>query len=270
MEFTIKGQRKEKLTVGKFDPPAAFNLEDIQNFPEERLQPILNLPVTFEEGRDFSALMDFHEEELVHPWLAKLPQAPFLEMQSPSIEKPREWTFSIIDQAGATVAHQDGKGTPPAKLSWGGDDSQRGFIAVDTVYIPQLAVVDKEGYHHTYMGQPIVFPGLSYKSQGKTTIELSSKRLFQEKKTDFSKEARFLLQRVCDMIREGSHLPFAIQPYADDDALARGRQQVLAKYFAGTLVIPENQIIASAPLGSEKRGEAMAIIFNAVPGGSGL
>src|SRR5258708_27917317 len=28
----IKGTRKDKMTVGKLDPPAAFNLEDIQNF----------------------------------------------------------------------------------------------------------------------------------------------------------------------------------------------------------------------------------------------
>ena len=44
MEEVIKGKNREKLVIGKLDPPAAFNLEDIQNFPEDRLQPLLNAP----------------------------------------------------------------------------------------------------------------------------------------------------------------------------------------------------------------------------------
>src|SRR5262245_38078662 len=48
-DVTIKGERKQNLQIGKLDPPAAFNLEDIQNFPEERLQPVLNNPLVFEE-----------------------------------------------------------------------------------------------------------------------------------------------------------------------------------------------------------------------------
>src|SRR5581483_3133861 len=63
---TAVGKNLQKLQVGKFDPPAAFNLEDIQNFPEDRLQPVLNNPLTFDEGRDFSSLMDFQDEQLYH------------------------------------------------------------------------------------------------------------------------------------------------------------------------------------------------------------
>src|SRR5205823_356855 len=92
MEANIIGSRKEKLTVGKFDPPAAFNLEDIQNFPEDRLQPVLNSPVTFNEGRDFSSMMDFKDDQPVHPWLPEIAHAPFLEMKSPQLEKAaKEW-----------------------------------------------------------------------------------------------------------------------------------------------------------------------------------
>src|SRR5579872_4444276 len=190
---TITGKNLQKLQVGMFDPPAAFNLEDIQNFPEERLQPVLNNPIYFEEGRDFSTMMDFQDEQLYHPWLPELSKAPFLTMKT-SVEKPSsEWSFAIIDQAGATVWKQDGKGNPPPTLSWNGEDSLRDHAAVDTVYIPQLAATDKEGYHHTYMGQPIQFSSIVYKNHGKTVIELSTKSLFLEKKTDLSKEAPLLL-----------------------------------------------------------------------------
>ena len=41
LEAVSTGINKQKITVGKIDPPAAFNLEDIQNFPEERLLPVL-------------------------------------------------------------------------------------------------------------------------------------------------------------------------------------------------------------------------------------
>lgn len=265
---TIHGKNLQKLEVGKFDPPAAFNLEDIQNFPEERLQPVLNNPVNFDEGRDFSTMMDFQDEQLYHPWLAELSKAPFLTMKT-SVEKASsDWSFSIIDQAGATVWKQDGKGNPPPTLTWNGEDNLRGNAAVDTVYIPQLATTDKDGYHHTYMGEPIQFSSIVYKKPGKTVIELSSKSLFQENKADLSKEAPILLEKVCDVIREDAHLPFAIQPYDNDSGLAQSRQQNLVKYFVDKLYIPENQIVASNPISADKRGSAMAIISNATPGGA--
>jgi hypothetical protein len=269
MTATVTGTNKEKLVIGKLDPPAAFNLEDIQNFPEDRLQPLLNAPVTFKEGRDFSKLMDFKEDQPVHPWLPEIAQTPFLAMKSPQLDKAaKEWEFAIIDQGGATVSKQEGKGTPPDQLVWKGDDSQRGLVAVDTVYIPQLNTVDKEGYHHTYMGQPIQFSSIEYSENGKTTIELSTKRLFAERKGEFSKEGPLLLDKVCDVIREGSHLPFAIQPYSADDSLGKTRRDALSKYFRDKLFIPENQIVSSMPQDPSKRGEAMAIISTSVPGGS--
>lgn len=262
----IKGKNRANLQVGKFDPPAAFNLEDIQNFPEDRLQPVLNNALTFEEGRDFSAMMNFQDDQLYHPWLAELSKSPFLVMKA-SIDHPaKDWTFTIIDQAGSTVAKQEGSGSPPSELTWNGEDKVRDHVAVDTVYIPQLATTDKAGYHHTYMGQPIQFSSIVFKDQNKTVIELSSKHLFQEKKSELSKEAPTLLDKVCDAIREGSHVPFTIQPYENDSDLARQRQQVLVKYFSEKLFVPENQILQANPGPAEKRGAAMAIVAS---GGSG-
>ena len=102
-------------------------------------------------------------------------------MKSPQLDKSaKDWDFAIIDQGGATVSKQSGKGSPPDTLTWAGEDSQRGRVSVDTVYIPQLNTIDKEGYHHTYMGQPIQFSSIEFTENGKTTIELSTKRLFVE------------------------------------------------------------------------------------------
>ncbi len=204
------------MVVGKLDPPAAFNLEDIQNFPEDRLHPVLNNPVTFEEGRDFSNMMDSQDEKIIHPWLPEIAKAPFLTMKT-EIDKPaKDWSFSVIDQGGTPVSSQEGKGSPPSLFSWTGDDKTRGHLAVDTVYIPQLATTDKEGYRHTYMGQPIQFATLLLKDKGRTVVEVSSKRLFQDKKADLSKEASVFLDKVCDLIREDARLPFAIQSYDSD------------------------------------------------------
>jgi hypothetical protein len=268
-DVNIVGQSKEKLTIGKFDPPAAFNLEDIQNFPEDRLQPVLNNPLVFEEGRDFSTMMDFQEEQLVHPWLPEVAKAPFLTMKTGVEKASADWAFSVIDQGGTTVAKQDGKGTPPALIPWNGEDSLRDHLAVETVYIPQLATTDKEGYRHTYMGQPVQFSALMYSDKSKTVIELSSKRLFQEKKSDLTKEAPLLLDKVCDVIRESAHVPFAIQPYESDSELGRSRQQTLVKYFSEKLYIPENQMVAADVQTADKRGAAIAIIASSMPGGSG-
>jgi flagellar motor protein MotB len=268
--INISGKSGQKLEVGKMDPPAAFNLEDIQNFPEDRLQPVLTNPVRFDEGKDFSAMMGSQNPPLYHPWIPEIPRKPFLKMRSPVVEKVREWRFAVIDQAGTPVFKTEGKGTPPQLIIWNGEDSKRDYIAVDTVYIPQLSTVDKDGYHHTHMGQPTQVASIVLKDKGKTVIELSSKRLFLKGKAEFSKEADAILEKVCDVIREESFLPFAIQPYDPNTDLAVERQKLLAKYFIDKLVIPANQIVSAAPADSDaqaKRGESFAIIASGTTGG---
>ena len=264
----IKGTPKNKMAVGKIDPPAAFNLEDIQKFPEERLTPVLNNPVTFEEGRDFSNMLQSQDEKLIHPWLPEIPRAPFLSMK-PVLDKPaKDWTFSVIDQGGTPVSSQEGRGIPPPFSSGREKTRVRGYLAVDTVYIPQLATTDKEGYRHTYMGQPSQFAVLYFRDKGRTVVELSSKRLFLEKKTDFSKEAYVFLDKVCDLIRQESRIPFALQGYDADPDLARARENALQKYFSDKLFIPAGQISLLEPGSPDKRGQAMAVVFNGTPGGT--
>lgn len=268
LDVSIQGQRKDKMTVGKIDPPAAFNLEDIQNFPEDRLHPVLNNPITFDEGRDFSSMMDSLDDKVAHPWLPEIPKAPYLTMKV-LLEKPaKDWRFSIIDQGGTPVSSQEGKGAPPDTFRWNGEDKDRDHVAVDTVYIPQLSTTDKEGYRHTNMGQPVQFAAFIMEEKGRTTIEISSKRLFQENKSDFSKEAPVFLDKVCDLIRADARLPFSIQAYDADSGLGRQRQAALVKYFTQKLLIPESKISVLDPLSAEKRGQAIAITLNGTPGGN--
>ena len=267
-EQNVVGKNKEKLEVGKFDPPAAFNLEDIQNFPEDRLLPVLHNPLVFEEGRDFATLMDFQEEQLYHPWLPEIAHAPFLTMKTDVEKSPvQEWTFSIIDQAGATVAKQDGKGSPPAALSWAGQDGVRDHIAVETVYIPQLATTDRQGYHHTFMGQPIQFASLVFNDNGHPVIEISSKRLFQEKKSEWTKEAPVLLDKVVDVLREQGQHPFTVQPFDADSGLGTERQKAVKDYLAAHLHIAADQISTPSTQDADKRGEAI-VISNGGSGGA--
>ena len=56
-------------------------------------------------------------------------------------------------------------------------------------------------------------------------VKMSSKRLFLEKKSDLSKEAPVFLDKVCDLIREQAHLPFAIQAYDADTDMGRARNK---------------------------------------------
>jgi len=267
-DVSVHGERKDKLTVGKIDPPAAFNLEDIQNFPEDRLHPVLNNPITFEEGRDFSSMMDSQDEQIYHPWLPEIAKTPYLTMK-PVLDKPaKDWAFAVIDQGGNPVFSQDGKGSPPSLFTWTGDDKVRGHVAVDTVYIPQLSTTDKEGYRHTFMGYPSQFASLISNDKGRTVIEISSKRLFQDKKADLSKEAPIFLDKVADLIREDARLPFAIQSYDSDMGLGRARTDAVVKYLSDKLFIPASQITVIDPTSSDKRGLAMAVTLNGTPGGA--
>lgn len=264
--YVSSGTYKGKLPIGKIDPPAAFNLEDIQNFPEERLHPVLNNPVNFEEGRDFSALMDFQDDKVMHPWIPDFPRAPFLTMRGDVDSSARDWTFSIIDQAAGAIYTQSGKGNPPQNLAWNGEDQTRGYVAIDTVYIPQISITNKEGYHRTYPGQPAQFTAIRYDDKGKTVIELSSKALFQEHKADFSKEGELLMEKVTDLVRESGKVPFTIQPYDSETDLARMREQALAKYLQKKLYVSESQIVQAEVAGPEKRGNAFGIVLSATGG----
>lgn len=264
--YVSSGTYKGKLVVSKIDPPAAFNLEDIQNFPEERLHPVLNNPVNFDEGRDFSSLMDFQNDKIMHPWIPDFPRAPFLTMRGDVDSSARDWTFSIIDQAAGAIYTQSGKGNPPQNLTWNGDDHTRGYVAVDTVYIPQISITNKEGYHRTYPGQPAQFSAIRYEEKGKTVVELSSKALFQEHKSDLTKEGELLMEKVTDIIREEGKVPFTIQPYDSDASLARMREQALSKYLQKKLYISESQIVQADVAGAEKRGNAFGIVLNATGG----
>lgn len=268
LDVSIQGQRKDKMVVGKIDPPAAFNLEDIQNFPEDRLHPVLNNPITFDEGRDFSTMMDSLDDKIVHPWLPEIPKAPFLTMIV-QLDKPaKDWRFAIIDQGGTPVSSQEGKGEPPKSFLWSGDDKDRGHIAVDTVYIPQLSTTDKEGYRHTYMGQPSQFAAFVWEDKGRSTIELSSKRIFAENKADFTKEAPVFLDKVCDLIRADARLPFSIQAFDADSSLGQARTTALAKYFTEKLLIQDSKISQLSPASADKRGQTVAITLNGTPGGA--
>lgn len=267
LDVSITGQRKDKMVVGKIDPPAAFNLEDIQNFPEDRLHPVLNNPITFDEGRDFSTMMDSLDDKVAHPWLPEIPKAPFLTMKV-ILDKPaKDWRFSIIDQGGTPVWSQDGKGAPPSVFQWSGEDKDRVHLAIDTVYIPQLSTTDKDGYRHTYMGQPSQFAAFIWEEKGRSTIEISSKRLFAENKADLTKEAFVYLDKVCDLIRADARLPFSVQSYDSDSSLGRSRQSALAKYFTEKLLIPESKISILEPASADKRGNTIAITLNGTPGG---
>ncbi len=268
LNVSITGELKDKMTIGKIDPPAAFNLEDIQNFPQERLQPVLNNPITFEEGRDFSSMMDSLDDKVVHPWLPEIPREPFLTMKV-QLEKPtKDWRFSVIDQGGTPVSSQEGKGSPPDTFTWSGEDKSRGHMAVDTVYIPQLSTTDKEGYRHTYMGHPAQFATFLLNDKGRSTIEISSKRLFLENKAEFTKEAPVLLEKVCDFIREEARIPFAIQVFDMNLELGKSRQDTLAKYLSENLMISPSQITLLGTAAADKRGQAIALTLNNTPGGS--
>lgn len=267
-EIKVEGVSKDTLQVSKLDPPAAFNLEDIQNFPEERLQPVLHNPVNFEEGRDFSSMMDFGEDKMVHPWLPDFPTAPFLAMNGNVDSSARDWTFSVIDQAAGAIYLQQGKGAPPAYVEWNGQDKERGYVAVDTVYTPQITVTNKEGYRRTHAGQPVQFSAIRYSDKSRNVMEVSARSMFQDKKAAFTKEGELLLDKLTDVIREEGKMPIAIRAYDNDSDLARERQQLLAKRLKERLYVSDTQIVVSDVGSPEKRGQAFAFVLNATPGGT--
>jgi len=62
----------------------------------------------------------------------------------------------------------------------------------------------------------------------------------------------------------GSPSAFRLRPGSGARA---GRERALQKYFSDKLFITTSQISILEPGSPDKRGQAMAVVFNATPGG---
>ena len=266
-----QGTRKDKMAVGKIDPPAAFNLEDIQNFPEERLTPVLNNPITFEEGRDFSTMMESQDEKLIHPWLPEIPRAPFLSMK-PSIDKPaKDWTFSVIDQGGTPVASQDGQGKPPVPLHLVRGTTRTAAIWPWTPSIsPSWPPPTRKAIATPTWASRVQFAVLYYKDKGARSCGTLHANASSWRKRRISRR-----KLPCSWIRS------AISSGKNPGSLSGSRPMIrtrtwrgpgrtlLQKYFSEKLYHPVEA--RSRFWNREARKSAdrpIAVVFNATPGGA--
>jgi len=113
----------------------------------------------------------------------------------PAIDKPaKDWTFSVIDQGGTPVASQAGREARPPSLPVG--RGQGPGLSGGRYGLHPAAGHHRQGRlpPHLY-GQPGQFAVLYFKDKARTVVELSTKRIFQEKKTDFTKEHPFFWKR---------------------------------------------------------------------------
>jgi len=260
MELTITGQSKDRLTIERVSPPAAFTIQDIQSFPKDLLEPVLFSSITLQETSDFARLMDFRNDQPSHPWQPEMPIPPFIRYASPGDKESfRSWEFSVVDQDGKTVYQKMGAGRTPAVFQWNGVDSERQLLGVDVLYTPQVVTVNKDNKRRTHLGTPTVFPVLLYQTDDSMVIEFGSKRMFPENKATFFPEAVGVLERATDWIRASGQQKILVQVYDDDLGLGAKRAKPIQEYLMEALVLPLENITIEPVKVTAIRGEVVQI-----------
>ena len=81
------------------------------------------------------------------------------------------WQVVISDEDGKVVRTLSGNGTPPAAVSWGGEDEQ-GRLVVDGKYVAEVVIVDQLGQEWDYSAEVEVL-GFKDRTQVPIRVEIS-------------------------------------------------------------------------------------------------
>ncbi|MBI3291364.1 MAG: hypothetical protein HYZ73_00925 [Elusimicrobia bacterium] len=227
---TIEGESKERLTIGKAEPPREALLTDLQAFPDDHLVAFLNAKPTFPEMQMAQTAV-MTAPALVHPWWPIIPQAPFIQWRPTQAgDRVDHWEFLVIDHEGRASWSEEGIGKVPQQFVWSGNDHGRTFLAVETIYTPQLLTVNRRGQRNIEWGHPVLFSSVRYTHEGQQVIELSTRRLFQLDRAEWMPEATPLLDAAGDALRAHGAPPFEVV-LAESDAMlgnARGMKVIQA------------------------------------------
>ncbi len=160
--------------------------------------------------------------------------------------KEIQWTLSITDEEGKTFERYSGKGQPPERVEWSGQNRRKEWIKAGHAYSAVYVFTDGSGAPHTGINNPIQFTGIVHQENSGLYISLDSRVLFGNSKSETEIQEPLggnLVKSAADLIkRRYFNIPVKIHSYAQTMSLAEQQANLVADKLSSHLMLSNNMI----------------------------
>lgn len=265
MSETVQGEVKEKLQIQKTTPSIELDVKEIIDSGTPRTDEVLEEAKPVPSDADFDYYAKLDSQQVMHPSLPLLPEPPLVTFY-PGLSDvaAKRWEFKVSDEKGNVVVTITGKGAPPRKFDWSGQDEKGAYVTVGTLYSYQFVTYDDHGNAHTFPGDPFRLDALMYTQKGRICIEFANNALFEADEAKIQPGMRGLWERAIDVIREHSNKPLLVEEYSDTvkSPLAEQRRQAAVNSISDATNLPAVDIRHSVEKIAD-RGDITRLVLNA-------
>ena len=268
LDRTAEGGVLRSLTIeGDDQVRIRFDRPDITLDLQPRSAPGLGWENAWDKLDLFPVVKSFSALEsspfLGRPWLNSFATDDVVVFR-PQTEQADNWRLTVVDSRGRTAVTYEGKGQPPATLSWNGQRDDGSPAWPGLVYTHVLETTDKAGNRRTYTGEGFELP--PYRLMKKDGIRLV---LAGEHFTRPGERRRTSDAPVSDLVREtaswlnqieGIEREIEIQVTARTNGQARRLAQTVTRALEGRVIGHPERIVSTVTIVADAPDHGMIII----------
>lgn len=275
-EVVIRGEGGRKLKVSK--PPLSIEVDPFESIRKslgaDQALLLAESPLAVVWRRTHPEFL--RNSRVVKPWLTTFSERPGIVFTplaqlgevlqrrlTPKESRGYQWSLTIADEEGKVFQHYEGSGSPPAELTWSGQNEQGEWIQAGSAYSPVYMFTDPGGTPYTRVGKPLRFKGIIHQERTGLHVSLDSAVLFGRTKTGsrLTAEGSSLVRSAADLVkRRHPGVPIRLESYANTKSLAE--QQALAvehMLIQELMILPQDVSIDS--MRAPYTGQRMEIIL---------
>lgn len=192
-----------------------------------------------------------------HYWMPGMTTPPVATFypEDPEGHDVKAWKLTITDFRGSPFRDIEGKGNPPKKLQWDGENNRGEMLKVGYPYSYVFTVIDKGTNTYNYAGVGFRIPALDYREEGNRILEIAGVEVFQHDESSVTDGGARWLTRAADEVRRHPYSPVRVHVEAETLELAQERADAVASYLASAMILPREQVETEASEKDELRAE---------------
>ncbi len=256
-EMVVEAQNEVRQDIEKdhfgFDVSAAMIDSFLSPMDEEALgvSPVSGLQP------HLNNLEKLASDQPPHYWLPGMTSPPVASFypQDPEGHDVKSWKLTITDFRGSPFRDIEGKGNPPKRLEWDGENNRGEMLKVGYPYSYVFTITDKGTNTYNYAGVGFRIPALDYREEGNRILEIGGTELFASDASSVSAGGSRWLTRAADEVRRHPYSPVRVEVEAETLDLAEKRADAVAIFLAAAMILPREQVETEAVAREELRAE---------------